>query len=309
MASTSIIMPVFNAESTIGSALDAVARQTSHDWELILADDASTDATLEIIKAHELFTDVRIKLLTNIENRGVVINLNRAIDEAAGDLLTFTAGDDILSRFHCQRLIWLFADNPRVIGAFMNPIMFQDDCVAADFVSEPLLQHAHISIIDFCRLGNPTTGSTYRRASLQSIRFRKKSELCDFTLPYEVMAQGTGQCVFLQESTYFYRKSSQPSLNPNHMLDQAAKKSAQHKKIANAVSILADVKANAASNRKSQIDYVIARLRLEGRKYQASSLDSFCMILSSVRTRLKLRGLFILAMFPIEKAISKRWWA
>ena len=237
----------------------------------------------------------------------MVKNLNRAVDEARGELLTFTAGDDFLSRFHSQRLIWLFAHKPSVIGAFMAPIIFQDDCVAADFVSEPLLQHAQISIIDFCRLGNPTTGSTYRRESLQSIRFREKSELCDFTLPYEVMANGAGQCVFLQESTYFYRRSSQPSLNPNNIVDQAAKKSFQHAKIANAVSILADIKKNAASNRKSQIDYVIARLRLEGRKYQASSLASFGMILSSMRTRLTLRGLLTLAIFPVEKAIRK-WW-
>lgn len=45
----SVVMPTYNAEETIGEALDSLLRQTWTDWELVVVDDGSTDSTGDVI--------------------------------------------------------------------------------------------------------------------------------------------------------------------------------------------------------------------------------------------------------------------
>ena len=58
----SVVMPAFNAERFIGQAMDSILNQTLQDSELIVVDDGSMDATLEIVnrRANE---DSRIRLV------------------------------------------------------------------------------------------------------------------------------------------------------------------------------------------------------------------------------------------------------
>jgi glycosyltransferase involved in cell wall biosynthesis len=63
----SIITPAFNAEHTIELAIASVQRQSREDWELIIIDDGSTDATTAIAEG---VSDRRIKVLRQ-ENAGL----------------------------------------------------------------------------------------------------------------------------------------------------------------------------------------------------------------------------------------------
>jgi len=55
-------MPAYNAEKYIGAAIESVLNQTFSDWELIIADDCSTDSTPEIAKSYAA-QDSRIRVL------------------------------------------------------------------------------------------------------------------------------------------------------------------------------------------------------------------------------------------------------
>ena len=48
MAKVSILMPVYNAAKYINNTIDSVEKQTFNDWELIIMDDCSTDASYDI---------------------------------------------------------------------------------------------------------------------------------------------------------------------------------------------------------------------------------------------------------------------
>ena len=65
----SVIMPLYNAERFVGESIENVLRQTVGDFELIVIDDASTDASAEIARAYAAKDD-RIVLMHNELNSG-----------------------------------------------------------------------------------------------------------------------------------------------------------------------------------------------------------------------------------------------
>lgn len=92
----SILLPVFNGEKFLQVAIDSVLAQTHQNFELIVVDDCSTDASVSIInrlKAH----DSRIKFFQNQNNVGLFANYNRCLEYASGEYIKPFAQDDILS--------------------------------------------------------------------------------------------------------------------------------------------------------------------------------------------------------------------
>lgn len=89
----SVILCVYNEERYIGKAIDSVLTQTLDDFELIVVNDGSTDATLDIINS---YSDERIRLISQ-ENIGLGASRNRAMAEASGEYVTFLDGDDWFS--------------------------------------------------------------------------------------------------------------------------------------------------------------------------------------------------------------------
>ena len=88
----SVVMPAYNAASTIGSAMRSVALQTHRDWELIVVDDGSTDQTAELAAAAAA-ADRRIRLIRQ-RNQGVAAARNAGIEAATGRYLAFLDADD-----------------------------------------------------------------------------------------------------------------------------------------------------------------------------------------------------------------------
>ena len=88
----SVIMPAYNAEAYVGEAVSSILDQSWQNFELIIVDDASTDATADVIRS---FTDPRIRLLENNRNLGIAASTNRAIDVCKGEYLALMDDDDI----------------------------------------------------------------------------------------------------------------------------------------------------------------------------------------------------------------------
>lgn len=86
----SVIVPVHNGAGTLPGLLAALDAQTlpRQRWELLIADDASTDATADVVSAHGAARLIRMS-----ENRGSYAARNAAIDVARGSVLAFTDAD------------------------------------------------------------------------------------------------------------------------------------------------------------------------------------------------------------------------
>ena len=86
----SIVMPSYNAEKTIGRAIESVLNQTYKNIELVIVNDGSVDGTLERIREYD---DVRINVVSQ-PNGGLSNARNTGINHAIGDYLTFIDSDD-----------------------------------------------------------------------------------------------------------------------------------------------------------------------------------------------------------------------
>lgn len=88
----SVIIPFYNAEAHISSAIDSVLNQTLKDVEILCFNDGSTDDSLKIVKEMSVI-DNRIKIISG-KNKGVSWSRNKGIKIAFGEYIAFLDADD-----------------------------------------------------------------------------------------------------------------------------------------------------------------------------------------------------------------------
>lgn len=89
--SISVIMPVYNAEKYLKEAIESILGQTFTDFELIIIDDASTDASLAVMQSYK---DERIRIIQNTNNLGNYPSRNIGLDNARGKYIAVMDADD-----------------------------------------------------------------------------------------------------------------------------------------------------------------------------------------------------------------------
>lgn len=90
----SVVMPAFNAERYIGEAITSVFNQSFDDWELIVVDDDSSDSTTDVVREYQR-SDIRVKLVPLVSNKGPAGARNAGISVARGRFLAFLDSDDL----------------------------------------------------------------------------------------------------------------------------------------------------------------------------------------------------------------------
>jgi glycosyltransferase involved in cell wall biosynthesis len=87
----SVVMSVYNGAATVREAVESVLAQTFREFEFIIIDDGSTDATPDVLAS---FDDPRVRVIRQ-RNAGLTVSLNRAVREAAGPLIARMDADDV----------------------------------------------------------------------------------------------------------------------------------------------------------------------------------------------------------------------
>lgn len=200
----SVIVPAYNAESTIGSCLHALAAQVYDDaisLEIIIIDDASTDQTPTIAAS---FDGVRV--VTQLVNQGRSAARNAGAAAASGDILLFTDADCRPTPTWAQHMLQPFHD-PTVIGVKGAYYCDQDEPVARftqlelEDKYDELARHEQISFID-------TYAAAYRRdVFLANNGFDQSlswSLLEDQDFSFRLAAKGH-KMVFVPEARVYHR--------------------------------------------------------------------------------------------------------
>lgn len=92
MPRLTVLMPTYNVAPWVEEAIHSVLNQTFRDFELLVVDDGSTDATIKYVRA---INDERIRIAAFTDNVGLAENLNRGLDLIDTELVARMDGDDI----------------------------------------------------------------------------------------------------------------------------------------------------------------------------------------------------------------------
>lgn len=160
MPKVSVILPVFNAASTVERAVRSVLNQDLQDLELIAVNDGSTDSTRSILDAID---DPRLRLIEQ-QHAGVVVASNRAFQESLSPLVARMDADDYAHPTKLSSQIELLETHDLdVVGCQVSIVDSSGSTVDsmsryARWINEETLTHAQIMANRFVELPivNPT---------------------------------------------------------------------------------------------------------------------------------------------------------
>src|SRR5687767_13263616 len=100
----SIALATFNGQRFLAEQLDSLLRQTYSNLEIIISDDGSTDATVNIVASYAAAYP-HIFVYRNTGEKGVASNFQHAIRQCKGDLIAFCDQDDIWLPGKIEKLV------------------------------------------------------------------------------------------------------------------------------------------------------------------------------------------------------------
>ena len=107
----SVIMPVYNGERFLRQAIDSILSQTYRNFELLIINDGSTDATESIIQS---FKDKRIRYVKNEHNLKLIKTLNKGVSLATGKFIARMDADDIAHPLLFEKQIETFLQDKSI---------------------------------------------------------------------------------------------------------------------------------------------------------------------------------------------------
>jgi glycosyltransferase involved in cell wall biosynthesis len=121
----SIGLPVYNGEPFLTAALDSILDQTFRDFELIISDNGSTDATAEICEAYAA-RDSRIRYYRSDVNRGASWNFNRVFALSSGEYFKWSAADDVIAPTFLEQCRNVMEADPGVVLVYPKSVCIDE---------------------------------------------------------------------------------------------------------------------------------------------------------------------------------------
>lgn len=122
----SIAVPVYNGERYLARTLESLLAQTFADFELIITDNASTDATAEISRAFAA-RDSRVRYHRAEQNKGVAANFRWGYGLARAPYFKWQAADDMCDPTFLAQCVAALDADPDVVVAFPRTMVIDED--------------------------------------------------------------------------------------------------------------------------------------------------------------------------------------
>jgi glycosyltransferase involved in cell wall biosynthesis len=116
----SVAMCTYNGSRFLWEQLQSIASQDCLPYELVVCDDASTDNTIELIKAFSAQAPLRVRVFSNAETLSVTKNFEKAIQLCEGDVIALSDQDDIWTPGKLERLRTALEDHPEAAYVFSD---------------------------------------------------------------------------------------------------------------------------------------------------------------------------------------------
>ena len=194
----SVCMATYNGEKFLKEQLDSILPQLSTEDEVVISDDGSSDATLEIIESYE---DKRIQLYHS-NNKNLIFNFENALIRAKGDFIFLSDQDDIwfenkIVKYlkHLKKYHLVFSNAAIFSGNNKNDhtLFFRDDRDRTGLLN-------NLYRVNFL-------GATlaFQKSVLQkALPFPKKIAMHDIWIG--LIAESIGQTYYIKEPLIYYRR-------------------------------------------------------------------------------------------------------
>lgn len=221
MEKVSVIIPIYNLEKYLGECLESVIHQDYPNLEIILVNDGSTDASLEIMERYAQ-QDSRIRII-NGSNGGRGAARNRGIESSTGHFITFIDGDDFVDQDHVTSLVHQqkrydsdiaitfnkeFDQNNQEYYVLLDPAP-DDHHYDGVYESEEWLRsffNARNSIF------NSVCMKLFKRKLFDRVRFPERHVICEDAFTSWKLAVLAKRISFENKLTYVYRKNHSGSV-------------------------------------------------------------------------------------------------
>lgn len=134
----SVGLPVYNGERFLAESLGSILAQTVDDLEVVITDNASTDATPEICRDFAA-GDGRVRYIRNERNLGAAANYNRAFAESRGRYFKWLAHDDVYEASFIERCLEILEAHADAVACY-SPARFIDESGRALDQTEQVLE-------------------------------------------------------------------------------------------------------------------------------------------------------------------------
>jgi glycosyltransferase involved in cell wall biosynthesis len=137
----SVGLPVYNGERFLPQAVESLLNQTFRDFELIISDNGSTDATRELCETYAA-ADPRVRYIRHEQNRGAIFNWNYVVTQARGQYFRWASANDVSAPQLIERCVQLLDSEPDVVVAYGRTAYMDDD-------GSPLGEYPHdVHVLD-----------------------------------------------------------------------------------------------------------------------------------------------------------------
>lgn len=123
----SVLMPVYNAQPYLTSAIQSILDQTYPNFEFVIIEDGSTDNSLEELQLLQLMDEQKIQLIENGTNKGIIYSLNKGLQVARGKYIARMDADDIAFKNRLLQQVQFLEQHPDygIVGTGM--LEFKED--------------------------------------------------------------------------------------------------------------------------------------------------------------------------------------
>ncbi len=186
----SVIMPAFNAESTLPEAIESVLSQTFSSFELLVIDDGSSDGTCNMARCYAQ-SDDRVRVLVNEVNVGISKSRNLALKAARGEFIACLDSDDVAEPSRLALQVAFLTEHPEVVLVGSDLVIINEQSQIVGFRTYP---HNDASLRRALPRRNPFAqpASMFRAAVVQQLGgYREDLAVCeDYDLFFRMAEKG-----------------------------------------------------------------------------------------------------------------------
>src|SRR5271156_6221886 len=206
----SVLIPTYNYARYLAEAIESVLEQDFQDFELLIADDCSSDNTAEVVKPF-CARDARVRFAVNPVNLGMVANWNECLKQAQGRHIKFLFGDDKLSdpQALTKLLALLRSDPAAMLAASARMILDAQSNVTGISRTLPNGSHNGRKLIAECLLeqgnliGEPSS-VLFRKADIKRGFDPAYRQLVDTEMWFHLLERG--ELVYTREPLCAFRR-------------------------------------------------------------------------------------------------------